>query len=81
MVTNGLGLCKIHHSAYDANIIGVDPETRIHVREDILREKDGPMLRHGIQEVAGGRLKVPTQRELRPNRDFLAERFERFRAA
>lgn len=79
-VSNGLGLCKIHHSAFDANIIGVDPESRVHVREDILHEKDGPMLKHGLQEIAGAKLLVPTRRGLRPNRDFLAERFERFLA-
>jgi putative restriction endonuclease len=81
LVTNGLGLCKIHHSAYDANIIGVDPDTRVHVREDVLHEKDGPMLRHGLQEVDGARLILPRKDDLRPNREFLAERFERFRAA
>lgn len=80
-VTNGLGLCKIHHSAYDANIIGIDPDARVHVREDILREKDGPMLKHGIQGVADTRLILPTKAALRPNPDFLAERFDRFRAA
>src|SRR6185369_13304422 len=26
LVTNGLGLCKIHHSAFDTNILGIDPE-------------------------------------------------------
>jgi putative restriction endonuclease len=81
LVTNGLGLCKIHHSAYDANLIGVDPETRVHVREDVLQEKDGPMLRHGLQEVDGARLVLPRNDELRPNREFLAERFELFLAA
>jgi putative restriction endonuclease len=81
LVTNGLGMCKIHHSAYDAQIIGIDPETRVHVREDVLREKDGPMLKHGLQEVAGYSLILPRRAELRPNRDFLAERFDRFRAA
>jgi putative restriction endonuclease len=81
VVTNGLGLCKIHHSAYDAQIIGIDPDARVHVREDILIEKDGPMLKHGLQEVAGSRLVLPRQEDLRPNRDSLAERFERFRAA
>ena len=81
IVTNGLGLCKIHHSAYDANIIGVDPDAKVHVREDILREKDGPMLRHGLQEVDGCRLVLPKKEQLWPNRDFLAERFERFQAA
>jgi putative restriction endonuclease len=80
-ITNGLGLCKIHHSAYDSNIIGIDADAGIHVREDILREKDGPMLKHGIQEVSGGRLLLPHRASLRPNRDFLAERYERFRAA
>lgn len=80
-ITNGLGLCKIHHSAYDANIIGIDPDARVHVREDILREKDGPMLKHGLQEVAGFRLVLPRKPDLKPNRDFLAERYDRFRAA
>jgi putative restriction endonuclease len=81
VVTNGLGLCKIHHSAYDANIIGIDPDARVHVRLDILLEKDGPMLKHGIQGVADTKLSLPRKIELRPNRDFLAERFERFVAA
>lgn len=80
-VPNGLGLCKIHHSAYDSNIIGIDADTRVHVRHDILLEKDGPMLKHGIQEVEGGRLILPRRTSSRPNRDYLAERFERFRAA
>jgi putative restriction endonuclease len=81
VVTNGLGLCKIHHSAYDAHIIGIDPDCRVHVRDDILKEKDGPMLKHGLQEVAGTSLVVPKNQGLRPNVDFLAERFDRFRAA
>lgn len=81
VITNGLGLCKIHHSAFDANIIGIDPAARVHVREDILREKDGPMLRHGLQEMAGAKLVLPRRIELRPNADFLAERFELFTAA
>lgn len=80
-VSNGLGLCKIHHSAYDAHIIGIDPDARVHVRRDILEEIDGPMLKHGIQGVAGEKLILPRKEELRPNRDFLAERYERFRAA
>jgi putative restriction endonuclease len=81
LITNGLGLCKIHHSAYDANIVGIDPDARVHVRQDILDEIDGPMLRHGLQEVDGTRLILPRSVEHRPNRDFLAERFDRFRAA
>ncbi len=80
-VPNGLGLCKIHHSAYDANIIGIDPDARVHVRRDVLLEKDGPMLKHGLQEVEGRRLILPSRPSWKPNPDYLAERFERFRAA
>lgn len=81
VVSNGLGLCKIHHSAYDADIIGIDPDARVHVRSDILEEKDGPMLQHGLQAVEGVKLILPRNVQNQPNRDFLAERYERFRAA
>jgi putative restriction endonuclease len=80
-IPNGLSLCKIHHSAYDVGILGVDPDCQIHLRRDILDEVDGPMLRHGLQEVHGTKLILPRSVEKRPNREYLAERFERFRAA
>jgi putative restriction endonuclease len=80
-VPNGLALCKIHHCAYDVHILGVDPEYRVHVRTDVLKEHDGPMLQHGLQEMNGARLQVPRSDRLKPNRDYLAERFARFRAA
>lgn len=80
-VSNGLGLCKIHHSAFDSNILGIDPDVRVHIREDVLREKDGPMLKHGLQELHGTRLIVPTRIADRPNQDFLLERFAEFRTA
>lgn len=81
VVSNGLGLCKIHHSAYDSDILGVDPNSHVHIRADILAENDGPMLRHGLQELHGIMLTLPRKADMRPNRDFLAERFARFRAA
>jgi putative restriction endonuclease len=81
VVTNGLGLCKIHHSAFDAKILGIDPDTVVHVRGDVLDEVDGPMLRYGLQAAHGTRLVLPRREEWRPNREFLAERFEEFRAA
>ena len=48
-IENGLSLCKLHHSAYDAFIIGVTPDYIIQVREDILEEEDGPVLQHGLK--------------------------------
>lgn len=81
LITNGLGMCKIHHSAYDAHILGIDADAMVHVRSDILEERDGPMLRYALQEAHGSRLVLPARQTHRPNKDFLAERFERFRAA
>lgn len=80
-VPNGLSLCRIHHAAYDVDIVGVDPDYRIHLRRDVLEEVDGPMLRHGLQELHGQRIQLPRRPVDRPDRDALAERFERFRAA
>lgn len=80
-VPNGLSLCKIHHGAYDANILGISPDLRIHIRTEVLREKDGPMLRYGLQEMDGELIEVPGKQEWRPRKEYLEERFERFRAA
>lgn len=31
-VRNGICVSKIHHAAYDANLIGIDADFRVHVR-------------------------------------------------
>jgi putative restriction endonuclease len=81
VVPNGLSLCKIHHSAFDANIVGIRPDYVVEVRADIRRERDGPMLLHGIQSVHGEPLHLPRLSVNEPNRAHLEERFEEFRAA
>ena len=81
MLPNGLSLCKIHHSAFDANIVGIRPDYVIEVRADIRRDHDGPMLEHGIQSVHGASLHLPQKAANHPNAAHLEERFEEFRAA
>lgn len=44
-------------------------------------EIDGPMLRHGLQEMDGRPLTLPARASDRPAADQLAERFDEFRAA
>jgi putative restriction endonuclease len=80
-IPNGLCLCRIHHAAYDANILGVDEKYRIHVRDDVLEERDGPMLQYGLQELQDEPLHVPRSPDLKPRPGYLAARFEQFRAA
>lgn len=81
LVTNGVALCKLHHAAFDHHLIGIRPDYVVQVRGDILEEKDGPMLIHGLQSAHGQRILLPSSAALRPDRDLLARRFERFRAA
>ena len=36
VVTNGIPLSKIHHAAFDAHLIGIDPDFRMHVSDRLL---------------------------------------------
>jgi putative restriction endonuclease len=78
-VNNGLSLCKIHHAAYDQNMLGVTPDYEVQIAVDLLQEIDGPMLKHGLQEMHGRDLRLPSRRSDQPNRDHLAWRYEQFR--
>jgi putative restriction endonuclease len=82
VVSNGLALCKIHHAAFDRNILGIRPDLVVEIRRDILQEEDGPMLRHGLQELHGQDLVVvPRARELKPDPTRLEERYQLFKQA
>ena len=79
IVSNGLSLCKIHHAAFDCNIIGVSPDFIIEVREDVQHEVDGPMLKHGIQELQSQKIILPHSKGSWPDREKLDIRYRRFR--
>jgi putative restriction endonuclease len=81
VVPNGLAMCKIHHAAYDADIIGIRPDRVVEVRHDVLTEIDGPMLRHGLQEMHGAAIFLPRARRDHPDPTRLEERYEQFRTA
>jgi len=81
VVPNGLALCSIHHRAFDRNVLGIRPDLVIDVRRDILNEIDGPMLRHGPQEMRGRHIQIPRTIAAKPDPSRLAERYEEFRAA
>lgn len=78
VVSNGLSLCKLHHAAYDKFFLSVTPDYVVHIRKDILIDIDGPMLQHGLKELQGARIQVPTEMKLKPDRDRLAERHKIF---
>lgn len=80
-VTNGLALCKIHHAAFDAGILGIRPDLVVQIRSDLLDEVDGPMLRYGLQERHGQRLMaLPSVRREHPDPVRLQQRWRQFEA-
>lgn len=79
ITANGLALCKIHHAAYDQRFIGVRPDLVIQVDTDLLEEIDGPMLRHGLQELHNQPLrKTPARRVDKPDPERLEWRYAQF---
>ena len=79
VVPNGLSLCKILHAVYGSNIIGVSPDYQIVVREDVLQELDGPMLKHGIQQMHNQKIILPGDKTNWPDRERLEIRFNKFK--
>ncbi|MCI0143186.1 HNH endonuclease [Arthrobacter bambusae] len=80
-VVNGMALCKIHHAAFDFGILGIRPDLVVQIQSGLMHEIDGPMLRHGLQEMHGKRVSVPSAKAERPRADLLERAFERFRQA
>jgi putative restriction endonuclease len=80
-VSNGIALCKIHHTAYDQNFVGISPDYKVHINSALLAEKDGPMLRHGIQEMNGREILTPKNMKEKPNLEALDFRFQLFTKA
>jgi putative restriction endonuclease len=79
IVSNGLPLTKIHHAAFDAHLIGVDPDFGIHVSDRLLEIHDGPFHELGFKGIVGQVIQLPRRSEDRPDRDRLALRFEQFK--
>ena len=80
VVPNGLPLSKIHHAAFDAHLIGIDPDYRLHVSERLLDLHDGPML-DALKQLDGGILHLPKRAKDYPDQDRLSLRYEQFKVA
>ena len=79
-VSNSICMSTLHHAAFDAHLIGVDPDLRVHVSPNVLDTDDGPLLA-SLQTLDGALLRVPQDALARPDPEFLDWRFARFEAA
>lgn len=77
IVPNGLGLCSIHHRAFDQQLVGISSDYAVHVSKRLLEDEDGPMLEL-LKQFHAQSIALPKRSAWRPDRERLAERFERF---
>lgn len=81
-VSNGLCMCKLHHAAYDANLLGISPQHIVHISEKLKRDpSNSPVLNHGLRDFDGRAVHLPAARNCTPSAERLAERFESFKEA
>lgn len=78
VVPNGIPLSKIHHAAFDAHLIGIDPDYRVHVSDRLISLHDGPML-EALKQLNSKTIRLPGRIKDCPDKDRLALRFERFK--
>ncbi len=76
-VRNGICMTTLHHTAFDSNLIGVDPSFRVHVSPSLCDQKDG-MLLANLKELAGQRIRLPDNPMDKPDPDLLEKRFNEF---
>ena len=73
-------MSALHHTAFDAHLIGVDPDLRIHVGQPVFASRDGPLL-ESLIDLDSRSVRVPMEATLRPKREYLERRFDQFLAA
>ena len=76
-VRNGICMTTLHHTAFDSNLIGVDPDFRIHVSPSLRDQNDGKLLAN-LTELAGQRIRLPGNPMDKPDSDLLEQRFNEF---
>lgn len=81
VLKGALSLCCLHHAAYDGFLIGISPNFTVSVQPSALRESDGVMLRHGLQDLDGKEILLPNKEAFWPDRDGLAYRYDLFRSS
>jgi putative restriction endonuclease len=77
-VRNGIAMSRLHHAAYERNLLGIDPDGKIHLSRMVREARDGPLLDHGLLYLDGRTLSPPVFAGHQPSRDFLAVRYNEF---
>ena len=80
VASDGLCMSRLHHTAFNAHLIGVDPEGQIHVAQRLREAWANPFLQTGFHDLAGKRIALPRDPVLHPDANKLERRFAQFQA-
>jgi len=73
-VTNGLALCRLHHAAYDAGLVGVKSDYSILLNPRVVERLGELNFLHGLADFKAllrSRIRHPAEPEVRPNPEYL----------
>lgn len=76
-VTNGICMSTLHHTAFDSNLIGIDPSLRVHVARQVREGQDGPLL-ESLKGLEGSNIRLPVDPSAHPDPSLLEQRFSQF---
>ncbi|BFM15457.1 HNH endonuclease [Maricurvus nonylphenolicus] len=79
LVNNGIALSNLHHRAFDRNLLGIDGDYRIHISSEIKEHLPNGFVDKAFLACDKQILNLPSCKDYYPNRESLAEKFERFR--
>lgn len=77
-VSNGIALSRLHHKAYDSHMLGIDPDYKIHLGREFERLERSDVISNYFIIYKGTKISIPNSNQLKPNKDYLARRFESF---
>ncbi len=78
VVQNGLCLSHLHHAAFDAHLIGIDPGCRVHVARRLRAAESNAFAKDSFKNLAGQRISLPSKSLHCPNPELLESRFALF---
>ena len=80
VVQNGLCLSHLHHAAYDAHLIGIDPDFRVHVAKRLQMNESNAFVKGSFDDLIGRRIALPQNLIHYPRPEALEKRFVQFKA-
>jgi len=78
---NGIALSRIHHRAYDSDLIGIDADFKVHIGTELSSSPGNRFMESSFLRFDGQLLNLPSNIDAIPHKDYLARRFEKYELA